>query len=97
MKKQNDLCIGIDLGTTNSVAATVQVRENGEIRTPVSKIERYKELSSVNGYKQRDKSELLPSVVYYPENDDPIVGDVGRKQKLSQPYAVVSSVKKSDG
>lgn len=97
MKKHNDLCIGIDLGTTNSVVATVREQGNGEIKTPLVKIERYTDISNSNGRQIREKSELLPSVVYYPDNDEPIVGDVGKKQRLSQPYAVVSSVKSQMG
>ena len=33
--EHNDLCVGIDLGTTNSVLATINVKPNGDI---VSKV-----------------------------------------------------------
>ena len=34
-EEHNDLCVGIDLGTTNSVLATVNLKANGDI---VSKV-----------------------------------------------------------
>ena len=30
-EEHNDLCVGIDLGTTNSVLATVNLKANGDI------------------------------------------------------------------
>ena len=34
-EEHNDLCVGIDLGTTNSVLATINTKPNGDI---VSKV-----------------------------------------------------------
>ena len=38
--KHNDLCVGIDLGTTNSVLATINVKPNGDIVSKVVEIPR---------------------------------------------------------
>ena len=35
MEDHNDLCVGIDLGTTNSVFATINEKPNGDV---VSKV-----------------------------------------------------------
>ena len=39
-EEHNDLCVGIDLGTTNSVLATVNIRPNGNIVSKVVDLDR---------------------------------------------------------
>ena len=39
-EEHNDLCVGIDLGTTNSVLATVNIRPNGNIVSKVVELDR---------------------------------------------------------
>ena len=40
MKDHSDLCVGIDLGTTNSVLATINTKGNGDIVSKVVDIPR---------------------------------------------------------
>ena len=40
MEEHNDLCVGIDLGTTNSVLATINEKPNGDIVSKVVDISR---------------------------------------------------------
>jgi len=97
--KHNSLCVGIDLGTTNSVIATCSV-ENGMINTPVSRIDRCKDIGNRDN-RRIESSELLPSCVYYQDmkdgNYDPIVGDYAKTMSFTQPYAVSRSIKKQMG
>jgi len=96
MASQNTLCVGIDLGTTNSLIATCRY-ENGKISTPVKKVAR---AIDNKGVKRND--ELLPSFVYYPQNAaggdaTPIVGDFAKAQHVSVPYRVAKSIKSQMG
>ena len=95
--QHNDLCVGIDLGTTNSVIATCMV-SNNKVETPVSRIERYTDMGSGNF--RKESSELLPSYVFYADyknSYEPIVGDFAKKAYLTQPFAVARSIKKQMG
>lgn len=97
--KHSDLCVGIDLGTTNSVIATCTV-DGDRIETPVSRIERYTDMSNRNNAR-RESRELLPSCVYYVDMKDgyyePIVGDFAKTVSLNQPFAVAKSIKRQMG
>lgn len=98
--KHNDLCVGIDLGTTNSVIATC-FQEGKVLNTPVSKIERFTEFGTRTNRKT-GRDELLPSFVYYyydtKEGEyETIVGDLAKKMCGSQPYAVARSIKMQMG
>ncbi|MDE7244665.1 MAG: Hsp70 family protein [Oscillospiraceae bacterium] len=95
----NDLCVGIDLGTTNSVIATCSL-DGSRIETPVSRIERYEDMSSGNNYRKSSR-DLLPSCVYYADmkdgNYEPIVGDFAKTVSFTQPFAVAKSIKRQMG
>lgn len=95
----SDLCVGIDLGTTNSAAATA-LEQNGKIDTPVLKIDRPVELAP-RGRMKRERKPLLPSCVWYYEKTlkeyDVIVGDLAREMAQTQPYAVAKSIKSQMG
>lgn len=97
-EEHNDLCVGIDLGTTNSVLATINVKPNGEIVSKVVKIDRAVEMYNVlgQGAKFTIKPNLiLPSCVYYNDekNYQPIVGDFAKGRYPLRPYLVAKSVK----
>ena len=97
-EEHNDLCVGIDLGTTNSVLATINVRPNGNIVSKVVKIDRAVEMYNVlgQGAKFTIKPNLiLPSCVYYNDekNYQPIVGDFAKGRYPIRPYLVAKSVK----
>lgn len=97
--QHSDLCVGIDLGTTNSVIATCFV-DGDRIETPVSKIERYTDMSNRSNTR-KEKGELLPSCVYYADmkggHYEPIVGDFAKKVSQTQPFAVARSIKRQMG
>lgn len=62
MTNPNDLYMGIDLGTTNSVAAIVST-QNGRIDTPVKEVSRCTDLS--RRQPRTARRPLLPSAVAY--------------------------------
>jgi molecular chaperone DnaK (HSP70) len=98
--EHNSLCVGIDLGTTNSVIATCQLTDTGKLRAPVSKIEMLTEIGARNA-RRRERQSLLPSCVYYYDMKngeyEPIVGELAKKMFLTQPYAVAKSIKRQMG
>lgn len=98
MANQNELYLGIDLGTTNSVAATVSTTSD-KIYTPVSEIYRCTDLSPRRT--KRERRALLPSNVAYCQQNDgsyvTYVGDFAKKLSLTQPFAVASSIKAQMG
>ena len=98
MTNQNDLYMGIDLGTTNSVAAIVST-QNGRIDTPVKEISRCTDLS--RRQPRTARRPLLPSpVAYCQKNDgtyDTYVGDFAKRLALTQPFAVACSIKSQMG
>ena len=64
----NDLCVGIDLGTTNSVLATINEKPNGDIVSKVVEISRAVDMyNAVSGEAKLTtmKKPTLPSCVYY--------------------------------
>lgn len=95
----NDICVGIDLGTTNSLIATCRI-DNGKIQTPVKKVKRYVDAIS-GGNKTYANGELLPSCVYYEDKRNGeynvIVGDFAKKQYAATPYLVAKSIKSKMG
>lgn len=78
MPHKHRLAVGIDLGTTNSLVATVR---NGVADT----------LPDQTG------QHLLPSVVYFKENNVPIVGSEAKANSIAEPYNTISSVKRLIG
>lgn len=98
MTNPNDLYMGIDLGTTNSVAAIVST-QNGRIDTPVKEVSRCTDLS--RRQPRTARRPLLPSAVAYcQKNDgtyDTYVGDFAKRLALTQPFAVACSIKSQMG
>lgn len=68
MEEHNDLCVGIDLGTTNSVLATINEKPNGDIVSKVVDISRAVDMyNAVSGEAKltTTKKPTLSSCVYY--------------------------------
>ena len=100
-EEHNELCVGIDLGTTNSVLATVNIKPNGDAVSKVIDIPRAVDRYSIgNGTKfQMKKSPTLPSCVYYNEEDryKAIVGDFAKARYSLRPHLVAKSIKSQMG
>lgn len=100
-EEHNDLCVGIDLGTTNSVLATLNVRPNGNIVSKVVDLDRAVDMFNAGqGAKfTLKKSPILPSCVYYNDekNYQPIVGDFAKGRYPLRPYLVAKSIKSQMG
>lgn len=97
----HDLCIGIDLGTTNSVLATVNQRPNGELKSTVIDLKRAVDVYTFNGKAkpQMEKKPTLPSCVYYNEDNNyrPIVGNFAKNRYAVRPHLVAKSIKSHMG
>lgn len=100
-EEHNDLCVGIDLGTTNSVLATLNVRPNGNIVSKVVDLDRAVDMFNAGqGAKfTLKKSPILPSCIYYNDekNYQPIVGDFAKGRYPLRPYLVAKSIKSQMG
>ncbi len=75
---KHNVAIGIDLGTTNSLVATVK---SGDAVV----------LCDTDG------NELIPSVVYYSENNPPLVGQKALQYRITDPADTITSVKRFMG
>lgn len=101
--EHNDLCVGIDLGTTNSVLAIVNVKPSGAAVSKVLELNRAVEMySSVgcNGMQlTNQRYPTLPSCIYYREekNFEPLVGDFAKRQYPLRPHLVAKSIKSQMG
>lgn len=98
MESHNDLCVGIDLGTTNSVLATINEKPNGDIVSKVVEISRGVDMyNAVSGEVKLTtmKKPTLPSCIYYREekNYEPLVGDFAKMQYSLRPHLVAKSIK----
>ena len=100
-EEHNDLCVGIDLGTTNSVLATLNIRPNGNIVSKVVALDRAVDMFNAGqGAKfTLKKNPILPSCVYYNDekNYQPIVGDFAKGRYALRPYLVAKSIKSQMG
>ena len=101
-EEHNDLCVGIDLGTTNSVLATVNLKANGDIVSKVVDLPRAVDVYNSAAGKARlntQKTPLLPSCVYYREEHgyEPLVGDFAKNQYALRPHLVAKSIKSQMG
>ena len=97
----SDLCIGIDLGTTNSVLACVNLKPNGDIVSKVVELPRpvdTYDMNGVNKYKLERKP-TLPSYVFYDQanNYRPIVGNFAKNMYFSRPDFTAKSIKSQMG
>ena len=98
-EKHDDLCVGIDLGTTNSVLATINVKPNGDIVSKVLEIARAVDMYGRNSRFSMRRDLTLPSCVYYNEeqNFTPIVGDFAKSRYSIRPHLVAKSIKSQMG
>lgn len=90
--------VGIDLGTTNSVLATINEKANGDIVSAIVDIPRAKDIYAGRGDKLKfasGREHTLPSVIYYCEEDGykPIVGDLAKIKYPLRPHLVAKSIK----
>ncbi|MBR4027061.1 MAG: Hsp70 family protein, partial [Lachnospiraceae bacterium] len=100
--EHNDLCVGIDLGTTNSVLATINVKPNGDAVSKVLEIPRAIDMYntvSVEAKLTTTRKPTLPSCVYYRQerNYEPLVGDFAKVQYPLRPHLVAKSIKSQMG
>lgn len=102
LAEHNDLCVGIDLGTTNSVLATINEKPNGDVVSKVVEISRGVDMyNAVTGDVKLTtmKKPTLPSCIYYRQekNYEPIVGDFAKMQYPLRPHLVAKSIKSQMG
>ncbi len=100
--KDTDLCVGIDLGTTNSVLAIINEKANGQIVSKVVDIPRADDIyNTVSGESKlsRSRKPTLASCVYYRQekNYEPLVGEFAKKQYSIRPHLVAKSIKSQMG
>ncbi len=98
----DNLCVGIDLGTTNSVLATITVRPNGDAVSKVIAIPRAIDMyNTVNAEAKLNtaRKDTLPSCIYYREENNyrPLVGDFAKIQYALRPHLVAKSIKSQMG
>ena len=100
-EKITDLCIGIDLGTTNSVLATVNQKPNGDLVSSVVDLKRAVDVYTCNGQvkPQFEKRSTLPSCIYYNEDKGyyPVVGNFAKDRYAVRPHLTVKSIKSHMG
>ena len=100
-EEHDDLCVGIDLGTTNSVLATINRRANGDIVSKVVGVKRAVDaFTTGNDIKYSEKTEAtLPSCVYYNEEKHfaPVVGNFAKSRYSLRPHLVAKSIKSQMG
>ncbi len=100
--KPNNLYVGIDLGTTNSVLATINFKLNGDAVSKVVDIKRPCSIFATSSSETKfatDKKATLPSYVYYREenNYEPLVGNFAKDQYPLRPHLVAKSIKSQMG
>ena len=91
----NDLCVGIDLGTTNSVLATINEKPNGDIVSKVVEISR-----AVDMYNAVSGEATYTSVMCLLQTGEKLRAACGRFCKDAIPFASASCgkvYKESDG
>lgn len=101
-EEHNNLCVGIDLGTTNSVLAIINEKPNGNIVSKVVEIARSVDVynNAFGDVKLTTRKEpTLPSCVYYRQEKEyePLVGDFAKKQYPLRSYLVAKSIKSQMG
>lgn len=100
-EEHNELCAGIDLGTTNSALAVIIKRPNGNIVSKVIDIDRAVGMvaDGVEARPSMESRKTLPSCVYYIEERKymPIVGDFAKSRYSIRPYLVAKSIKSQMG
>lgn len=74
--EKQELILGIDLGTTNSLVAYMLDKKATIVKD------------------EKGKSSLVPSVVYFGENNDIIVGDLAKQNLITEAARTIYSVKR---
>ncbi len=80
--QQEELIVGIDLGTTNSLIAIV--REDEGTRRPIA-------------LRETDGLTLVPSIVHFGANGEVHVGNEAREHLIAEPERTIYSVKRLMG
>jgi molecular chaperone HscA len=78
--QQDEIIVGIDLGTTNSLIAII----HPESKIPVA-------------LKENESNSLVPSVIYFDDNAQVIVGDEAKKYLTTRPSNTIFSAKRLMG
>ncbi len=78
--QKDEIIVGIDLGTTNSLVAIIHPDTNQPLVL-----------------KEFDSSSMVPSVIYFDEYDNPVVGDKAKSFLESQPERTIFSAKRLIG
>lgn len=78
--QKDEIIVGIDLGTTNSLVAIIH---------PESK--------QAVALKEHNSASLVPSIIYFDENNQPIVGDVAKTHLITEPERTIFSAKRLMG
>ncbi|MBK7036882.1 MAG: Fe-S protein assembly chaperone HscA [Bacteroidetes bacterium] len=78
--RREEIIVGIDLGTTNSLVAVIE-KENGK---PLA-------------LKDEAKTSIVPSIIYFGENGEIIVGNDAKKHLIDHPERTIYSVKRLMG
>lgn len=84
--QKDEIIVGIDLGTTNSLVAIM----HPETGHPLA-------LKEVNPATGKQSSSLVPSIVYFDERNQPVVGDAARDFLVTQPQRTIFSAKRLMG
>jgi molecular chaperone HscA len=75
--QKEEMIVGIDLGTTNSLIAII-----------------HPETKKAIALKEHDSSSLVPSVVYFDENSNIVVGEEAKKNLIAKPERTIFSAKR---
>ncbi|MFI5172264.1 MAG: Fe-S protein assembly chaperone HscA [Chitinophagales bacterium] len=78
--KKEDMIVGIDLGTTNSLVAVID-KDSGQ---PVA-------------LKDAEKTAIVPSIIYFGEGGDIVVGNAAKNHLIEDPEHTIYSVKRLMG
>lgn len=84
--QQDEIIVGIDLGTTNSLVAIM----HPDTRQPLA----LKDVMSTTGTSSRS---LVPSVIYFDESGQVVVGDEAMKHLVTDPSRTIFSAKRLMG
>lgn len=92
MMNKNNYYIGIDLGTTNTVMSYGRIHpKTGELTINATTF------SVTDRDGGRKKIDLLPSNIYFKQNENPIIGPYAKGMLATQGSRVVSSIKSEMG
>jgi molecular chaperone HscA len=75
--QKEEMIVGIDLGTTNSLIAVI-----------------HPETKKAIALKEHDSSSLVPSVIYFDENSNIVVGEEAKKNLIAKPERTIFSAKR---